>query len=302
MPTLAVTRMAGRAMGVTCSVTVVGGNGVDILRASLDEAARLESLWSRFRSTSDISRLNASRGGAVWVAGETVSLLRHMQEAHAATDGLFDPTRLPAQLASGDRSSMVDDGTDTTDIPAVASHDIRDIEFEDDFVVRLPEGMLLDAGGIGKGLAADMIASRAMQQGAEGVCINIGGDMRALGETPDPRGWTVMISAPDDYSRNIAGVCVREGAVATSSVHARRLAADATHIIDPGTDEPTDSGFAGATVIAGSGAWAEAFTKYVLLGDPAVTMPAMDSLGMGVLAVTRSGDTVHNSAWEKFAL
>ena len=238
----------------------------------------------------------------MWVTEETVSLLEHMQAAHAATDGLFDPTRLPAQLALGDRVSRSGDGTDTTTIPAVASHAVQDIEFTDDFVVRLPRGMRLDAGGIGKGLAADMIASHAMQLGADGVCINIGGDMRALGETPDPRGWTVTIGAPDDYSRDIAGICLNEGAVATSSVHARDVAAQATHIIDPTTDAPTHEGFAGATVVAGSGAWAEAFTKYLLLGDPAVTMPAMDSLGIGALAVSRSGGLVHNSAWEKYAL
>lgn len=296
--------MAQRAMGVTCDVTVVGENGISILRDSLARVARLETLWSRFREGSDISRLNRSAGAPTWVSAETVLLVRHMIAAHGATDGLFDPTLLPSQLAAGDRASLVGDGADTCPVPERASHSVDDIDFLDDFVIRLPVGLLLDAGGIGKGLAADMTASAAMHAGAAGVCINIGGDMRCLGDTPDPRGWTVMISSPVDYATHVAGACIADGAVATSALGARSRAGSgmSVHVFDPRTGAPSVREFAGASIVAGSGAWAEAFTKYVLLGDPAVTFGRLDSMDIGCLAVTHDGEVRTNDAWARTAL
>ena len=294
--------MAQRAMGVTCDVTVVGGDGLSILRGSLAHVARLETLWSRFIDGSDISRLNRSDGSATWVSAETMELVRLMVAAHAATDGLFDPTQLPAQLADGDRTSRTGDGFDGSPLPSVVSHALGGIEFVDETVLRLPRGLLLDAGGIGKGLAADMVASAAVASGAAGACVNMGGDMRCIGETPDPRGWTVMVGAPDDYDRRVAGVCLRDGAVATSSLFARGRCGSGTHVYDPRTGAPSSAPTAGATVVAGSAAWAEVFTKYVLLGDRPGTFDRLDSMGIGCLAVDRDGTRHGNASWGRFAL
>lgn len=301
-PTMTVTRMAQRAMGVTCDVTVVGENGISVLRDSLARVARLEALWSRFLDGSDISRLNRSDGSTTWVSTETVELVRLMIAAHAATDGLFDPTQLPAQLTDGDRSSRTGEGFDSTPVPGQVSHALAEIEFVDETVLRLPQGLLLDAGGIGKGLAADMVASAAVASGAAGVCVNIGGDMRCIGETPDPRGWTVMIGSPDDYDRRVAGVCLRDGAVATSSLFARRDHGTGTHVYDPRTGHPSTATTTGATVVAGSAAWAEVFTKYVLLGARPATFDRLDSMGIGCLAVDRDGTVRGNASWERYAL
>ena len=52
-----------------------------------------------------------------------------------------------------------------------------------------PRGMCLDAGGIGKGLAADLVVDVLMERGALGASVSIGGDValaRAL--APD---WPV---------------------------------------------------------------------------------------------------------------
>lgn len=304
MTTMTVTRMARRAMGVKCEVTVVGNRGIPAVRDALAQVSVLESLWSRFDPSSDISRLNRAGGAPTWVADETVTLVRHMIAAHAATAGLFDPTLLPAQLLAGDRASLCDSRGDSTVIPSPVSHEIEAIEFVDDSVIRLPQGLLLDAGGIGKGLAADMIAQSVMDSGADGTCINLGGDMRCIGATPDPRGWTVSISSPDDWNESVTAVCVSDGAVATSSLGARSASNGAVtaHVFDPRTDGPSCRAFAGASVIAGTAAWAEAFTKYVLLGEPDTTFPMLDSMGVGCLALDRLGVPRANAAWEGFVL
>src|SRR5262249_18505013 len=51
--------------------------------------------------------------------------------------------------------------------------------------VRLPAGVGFDPGGIGKGLAADMVVEELFARGAHGACVNVGGDVRVRGEAPD---------------------------------------------------------------------------------------------------------------------
>ena len=61
--------------------------------------------------------------------------------------------------------------------------------------VRLPAGTGFDSGGIGKGLAADLVAVEVMAAGADGVCVNLGGDLRVLGTSSDGS-WTVAVEHP----------------------------------------------------------------------------------------------------------
>ena len=104
-------------------------------------------------------------------------------------------------------------------------------------------------------------------EGVRGVCINIGGDLRVLGESPTGNGWTLAIEHPLSTAP-IALVGLAEGAMATSSV-LRRIwkhgGQSRHHVIDPETGEPTESDLALASVIAGEAWRAEVLAKAVLL-------------------------------------
>src|SRR2546428_658254 len=78
--------------------------------------------------------------------------------------------------------------------------------------VRLPVGTGFDPGGIGKGLAADSVVDELRADGAAGVCVNIGGDVRVEGDSPSGEAWTVAVEHPDRPGA-IARVGIRRGAV-----------------------------------------------------------------------------------------
>ena len=59
--------------------------------------------------------------------------------------------------------------------------------------MRLPAGAGFDPGGIGKGLAADLAVAEALTEGAAGVCVNLGGDVRLEGSAPDGGAYDVLI-------------------------------------------------------------------------------------------------------------
>src|SRR5205814_4638480 len=118
-------------------------------------------------------------------------------------------------------------GGDTTSPLAAGA---AGIEIDGDRV-RLPAGVGFDPGGIGKGLAADLVVAEALAAGAAGACVNLGGDLRVAGEPPDdpstdspPTGsaaWTVAVEHPASTDP-LALLGLHDGAAATSTTLRRR--------------------------------------------------------------------------------
>ena len=172
-------------MGSTARIVVVDGHAGDLHRADA-RLRRFEARWSRFVPESDLSRLNHAEGDPVPVAPETLVLLDHLVAAWRATAGAFDPTLLPALVAAGDAASRDDPAARTTLPPSARwpgdpdgitiDHDRRS--------ARLPVGTTVDAGGLGKGLAADLVVADLLAGGAAGALVSIGGDLRVAGRAP----------------------------------------------------------------------------------------------------------------------
>jgi FAD:protein FMN transferase len=93
-----------RAMGADVQVLVVGGPP-SLLDEARELVEALEARWSRFRPTSEISRLNQLAGRPVRVSQETLTLVRRALDGASVTAGRYDPTVLGAVLLAGyDRS------------------------------------------------------------------------------------------------------------------------------------------------------------------------------------------------------
>lgn len=292
--TMEVTERAARAMGSDVHLIVVGGpaNLSNRLLARIDD---LEHRWSRFIPSSEVSRMNRAAGAWVDVSPETVLLVERAIEAWRVTGGGFDPTVLGAMLAAGyDRSfELLDpladtdpvgddvdlaglpiDEHDDPDLPTAAAPPTprwalvgcTDIEIERG-AVRLPSGVGFDPGGIGKGLCADLVVEQALGSGADGICVNMGGDVRVAGCAPDGGTWTISIDHPQ-VSMPLTLVGLASGAVATSTTLRRAWQHDGSarhHLIDPATGEPSTSDLELVSVVAAEAWMAEVFAKAMLL-------------------------------------
>lgn len=255
------------AMGSTVHLLVVGPNAasdLDWARTRLDE---LETRWTRFSPDSELSGLNANAGYPTMVSTDTYRLVDTAIAAWEQTNGRYNPTLHHAIVSLGyDRTFAAIDhpvrGAAPAPAGAVAAIDLN----PGLHAITLPTGTSLDPGGIGKGLAADIVAEELLARGAEGAMVNLGGDIRVIGTPPaGATAWTISVDDPFDPDKELLRIDIPAGAVATSSRLKRQWTNAAGerihHILDPRTGEPVDNDIAAVTVIAGEAWWAEALTK-----------------------------------------
>jgi thiamine biosynthesis lipoprotein len=233
--------------------------------------------------------------------GRHLLLVERAQEAWRLTGGSFDPTLLHQLRAAGYDRSFEQLATPHPAVPAELLHRralVVDIEICGRLVT-FPRHLGFDAGGIGKGLAADLVSALLLDAGADGCCVNLGGDLRVRGRSPGDRGWTIGIEHPA-ATRPVATIGLHDGAVATSTVLRRCWTVDGAarhHVIDPTTGEPTTSDVALASVVTGEAWRAEVLATAALLRGTSRCFDLLDGSSAG-LVVDHNG-SVRTS--ERFA-
>lgn len=288
-------------MGTDVTVIVVGadtpnadhGAEAALAERALARIGQLEARWSRFRPDSEVSRLNGAVGATVEVSTDTALLLARAVEAWELSAGLVDCTQLTEVMAAGyDRSfdQLPADRNRATLLRRHYGGDPGDIVL-DGTTVRLSLGLGFDPGGIGKGLAADIVSAEIMVAGAAGVCVNLGGDLRVRGTGPTSDGWTISIDHPRQ-ARPLVLLGLGDGAVASSTTLRRQWLVDGEprhHLIDPRTGQPSRSDVVFATAVADEGWRAETMAKAVLLRGGSHPFDLLGGTGVEALAVDADG-------------
>ena len=259
------------AMGGEAHVAIVGDPS--LMHVARRRLGDLEDRWTRFRN-SELVRMNALAGVPARVSDETFVLVQRSIAAWRATGGAFDPTVLGTMVGSGyDRTfdaigrdpRPAGDGAPSPG-PGGVLLDARAR------TVTLPAGVGIDPGGIGKGLAADIVSEELLQAGAEGALVSVGGDLRVRGAAPSGASWTVTVQDPYAPAREMARLALADGGVATSSRLRRRWrrgGRELHHLVDPATGRPADGAVDAATVVAGAAWWAEALATAAVVGGRA---------------------------------
>jgi thiamine biosynthesis lipoprotein len=200
----------------------------------------------------------------------------HAVAAWELSGGRFDPTVGAALIALGYDRDFADvarrrgpAGAGTAPGPAPGPAGIAVDRARGS--ITLPDGVIFDPGGIGKGLAADLAAEALLDIGALGALVNLGGDLRAAGAAPGDDGWAVSLPDPLRPGHELARFTLPHGAVATSSRLRRRWttgARPAHHLVDPATGLPATAATVAVSVVADRAWRAEALSTSLFLGDP----------------------------------
>ena len=306
-----------RAMGTDLLVTVVGAGACDpdeVADVAVMRVGELEQRWSRFISDSEVSLLNVASGAPVEVSADTRLLLQRATEAWRMSGGLVDCTLLPDLVLAGyDRSFELLGSEPGEPMVARQARGVgagsatrfsapTDIEVGV-ASVRMPSGLGVDPGGIGKGLAADLVSAEAMDDGASGVCVDIGGDLRVRGTGPSGAGWTISVDHPNLGTLALLGLS--DGAVASSTTlrHTWSVAGETQHhLIDPRTRRPSTTSVEFCTAIAGSGWRAETMAKATMLRGGPHPFDLVDGTGAEALVVHADGALTATDGFDGFCI
>ncbi len=270
-----------------------------------------ESILSRFRPDSELSRLNAQAGrGPVEVSTVLWDVLREALEAAEASGGLVVPTVLPALAAAGYTDSFelvagrrwVEQGP-TARAPVNAVGAWRRIELDGRRrTVALPPGVQLDLGGVAKGWAAEE-AARKLARHAPAL-VNAGGDIAVSGPQRDGSPWTVAVADPFHPDRDLAHIRLYRGAVATSGRDYRRWRWGTGwkhHIIDPRSGAPAETDLISVTAVAEGATRAEMAAKAVLiLGTDEGLRWLAQHPDVAALLVREDGEVIASATWSKY--
>lgn len=263
----------------------------------------LERRWSRFLPDSDIARLNLAPEALVVVSPETIALFTAMRQAWRLTHRRYDPTVLGAINEAGYTRSVCGSGRASVTAGLAAPQGSLDDVTIDRATssIGVPTGLGIDAGGIGKGLAADMVVTQLLEDGTEGALVSIGGDLCAAGVAPTQAGWYVNVEDPADSAKDLVTLALDAGGVATSSTLSRTwLQGDRRHhhVIDPATRTSATTDLVAATVIAATGWEAEVHATAALLCGAGQALSYLDSHGLSGIVTTADGATTMSPALE----
>ncbi len=235
-------------MGTVAEILVVHD---DVAQAqdAIDMAfARLrwvDATMSRFRHDSDIGRANAGAWkDAVVIRPETALVIGEALGWAEASHGTYDPG-LARLVEAWDVTHRTAPPEPEVFARLAGRHFYRGVElvtWRGRPAIRFENPDIgIDLGGIAKGYAVDAAIAELEGNGIHDAVVNVGGDLRAIGRSPDGDWWQVGIRDPQSPSRTSDQLEVRNQAVATSGDYLQGFQNSGRwyhHILDPRTGEP----------------------------------------------------------------
>lgn len=237
---------ARSAMGTTFEVYLYAPDRATagtLFEAAFETVEQVEATFSTYRSTSELSRINAEAArGPVTTDPEVWGLLQRSFAYSRRSGGAFDISvgRLMRAWGFFRGEGRFPSDAELAATPTGWEHVVLDpaartITFEQD-------GIELDVGGIGKGYALDRVADHLRALGVDRALLGLGGSsFYAIGTPPGESGWKVRIPDPFDREQTLAAVDLRDASLSTSGSYEKFFMLDGVrycHIIDPRTRRP----------------------------------------------------------------
>ena len=240
----------------------------------LREYHRLFDIYFEYSGINNLKTVNENAGAEpVKVDEKLIDFLLYCKELYSITGGATNIAMGSVLKLWHDAREDGIDHPETAYIPSsdalseAAKHtDINQLiinEEESTVFISDPE-MSLDVGAIGKGYATEMASELLRSLGVSSYVLNVGGNISAIGEKTDGRGWVTGITNPNKASEEsfACRVEIRNTSLVTSGDYERYYMVDGVkyhHIIDPKTNMPAKH-FSSVSVFTKNGGLADALS------------------------------------------
>ncbi|MBU2022113.1 MAG: FAD:protein FMN transferase [Gammaproteobacteria bacterium] len=222
---------------IECEQTQLAKNAA---KKAITEAWRIEHKFSRYQANNTFSKIHSKTDITQILDQETAQLMVFANHAYHASEGLFD-------ITSGIlRKAWKFDGSDNLPQQSVINELLNNVGWtklgwspNNPTELKLPSGMELDFGGIGKEYAVDKMLSICriiLSKTSAAFLINCGGDLACNGRRLNGESWKVGIESINDQEKAKHIVALSSGALATSGDSRRFLLKDGirySHVLNP---------------------------------------------------------------------
>jgi thiamine biosynthesis lipoprotein len=263
------------AMDTTLDFTLQGRDG-KLAKQDVDAAValihRIEAETSRFKSGSDVEKVNAQAGVApVKVNDSTFDIIKTSLDYSKQSGGAFDITVAPLVKLWGfyDQKYRVPSPEEVAAARSLVDYRKVLLDENNKTVMLADKGMELDLGGVAKGYAVGEAYSLMKSRGVQHALINFGGAIGALGKRVDGSDWIIGIKDPRGQGGELLGeLKVSDGFVSTSGDYERFFIKNGKryfHIFDPATGYNPANAMS-TTVVGPSGMLVDVLSKIIVMG------------------------------------
>jgi len=183
-------------IGTIVSISLFGTDDQSIMDGAFDIIDQVDHMMSLNIEGSELSKLNAGKG-PIKVSDQLFKVIEKSIDYSKLSNGDFDVTLEPVISLWGigsDESAVPSD----QELAEALSHVVYQqiVMNKQDMTIQLPEGVGIDLGAIGKGYAADIVASYLKEQGIKKAILDLGGNVLVLGEKADNTDFKVGLQDP----------------------------------------------------------------------------------------------------------
>ncbi len=251
----------------------------------LQALKRVDRLMSTYKEDSELSQLNQADAGTFHpVSPELFSVLELAREVHTQTHGAFDVTVGPLVRAWGFGAEAAHQPPDQARLDRLLSRvGTRHLRLaqKDQSVKKEIPGLEIDLSAIAKGYGVDQAARALENLSVTSYLVEVGGEIRVLGQKAPGTPWKLGIEKPQPDERTVFDtISMTQGALATSGDYRSFREVDGhliSHTIDPRTGRPVPRRTASVSVVRPTAAEADALaTGLTVLRPPEALALAED--------------------------
>ena len=243
----------------------------DEIKTQLMKYHRLYDIYNEYDDINNLCSVNAAHS-ALKVDADIIDLLKFSKEMHTVSGGRVNVAmgsvlhlwhQYREEGISVPPENLLKEASKHTDINNVI------IDEKEGTVLLADPQMSLDVGAVAKGYAIEKIAEYLEEKGVSGYLLNVGGNVRAIGNRGDNKPWTVGVENPDKFSAKayIEQVELFNQTIATSGNYQRYYTVNGKnyhHIIDSKTLMPGEN-FTSVSVICDDAGVADSLSTALFL-------------------------------------
>ena len=269
----------------------------------LEDYHKLFDIYHEYEGLVNLCTVNRAAGGeALKTDPELIRFLLYARDMYDTTNGemnvmlgaVLRPWHDCREAASADpASASIPDGEALREAAKHTGIELLEID-ETAGTVRISDPLAsIDVGALGKGYAVERAAEYLESIGAFGYVLNVGGNIRCIGDRPDRSGWVTAIRDPDPASDSFAcRIRIRDISCVTSGVYERYFTVKGQryhHIIDRDTLMPA-AYYDSLTVLTADSGLADALSTALFCMPYEESRALADRLGVDVLWIFPDGE------------